>query len=60
MSHLPVSAPMAVLDFFDQHLVPSSMDGIVLLGLAAAAVTAAGAVIILVAVVAGVLRRWHR
>ena len=57
----PPRAPIATLDFFDQRLAPSSMDGIVLLGLVAGAVTAVGAVAILViAIVAGVMRRWHR
>jgi hypothetical protein len=53
--------PMATIHFFDQRIAPSSMDVIVLFGLAAAAVTAVGAMTILViAIVAGVMRRWHR
>ena len=62
MSFLPsLRVPIATLDFFDQRLAPSSMDGIVLLGLLAAAVTAVGAVtIVVIAISAGVMRRWHR
>ena len=52
---------VATLDFFDQTIVPSSMDGVVLLGLAAGAVAVAGTVtIVVIAIVAGVVRRWHR
>jgi hypothetical protein len=52
---------IATLAAFGQTIVPSSMDGVVLLGLAAAAVTAAGTVtIVVIAIVAGVMRRWHR
>lgn len=43
------------------RIVPGSMDGIVAFGLAAAVVTLAGTMLIGgIALVAGVLRRWHR
>jgi hypothetical protein len=60
--HLPaLRVPIATLDFLDQRLAPSSMDGIVLFGLLAAAVTVIGALtILLIAIIAGVMRRWHR
>jgi hypothetical protein len=57
----PFHVPIATLDFFDQRIVPSSMDGIVLFGIVAAAVAAIGTVtIIVIAIAAGVVRRWHR
>jgi hypothetical protein len=57
----PLRAPIAALDFFDQRIAPSSMDGIVLIGLLAAAVAAIGAItIVVIAIVAGAMRRWHR
>lgn len=52
---------VATLDPSSWDIVPSSMDGIVLLGMAAAAVAAAGTLaILLVAIAAGITRRWHR
>jgi hypothetical protein len=52
---------IATLHFFDQTMVPSSMDGVVLLGLAAGVVAAAGTVtIVVIAIASGVVRRWHR
>ncbi|HEX2767049.1 MAG TPA: hypothetical protein VHR55_10505 [Candidatus Limnocylindria bacterium] len=49
------------IERFTESIVPSSMDGIVLLGIAAAAVAVTGTVtIVVIAIVAGVMRRWHR
>lgn len=48
---------VATLDPSSWDIVPSSMDGIVLLGMATAAGTLA---ILLVAIAAGITRRWHR
>ena len=52
---------MDVVSGSTDRIVPSSMDGILAFGIGAAVVAAIGiGLIVVIAVVAGVMRRWHR
>lgn len=52
---------MDIVDASTERLVPPSMDAVVAFGTAAAVVATVGmALIVVIAVVAGVMRRWHR
>jgi hypothetical protein len=56
---------MDLIDLFSPgaggRIAPSSMDAVIALGLVAAAIAAIGVTMLAaIAVVAGVVRRWHR